>query len=173
MTKPKIGVSRCLLGDTVRYDGRSKPCAMLNKLAVHFDLIPICPEVEAGLPIPRPPVQLSGSIEQPRLTGRDNPDIDITGLMRDYCLKKMPELDGLSGFVLKSQSPSCGLNSTPVFIEGQCVTEIASGVFARAIQASYPNLPIIEETRLDLPDARTEFIKSVSTHRTRKCPAQP
>ena len=93
-TKPKIGVSRCLLGDAVRYDGQSKPCTLvIDKLAEHFELTSICPEVEAGLPIPRPPVQLSGSIEQPRLTGRDDLGIDITELMHNYCLKKIPDLN--------------------------------------------------------------------------------
>jgi len=163
LNKPKVGVSRCLLGDAVRYDGQSKPCALIiDQLTEHFELIAICPEVEAGLSIPRPPVQLTGSIEQPRLTGRDNPAIDITELMQDYCTHKIPALNQLSGFILKSRSPSCGLSSTPVFINGECVTETSSGVFARALQASYPNLPLIEETELELPAALNHFVSTVS-----------
>ena len=162
-TKPKIGVSRCLLGDAVRYDGQSKPCTLvIDKLAEHFELTSICPEVEAGLPIPRPPVQLSGSIEQPRLTGRDDLGIDITELMHNYCLKKIPDLNELSGFVLKSCSPSCGLHSTPVFIDGKCVTETSSGVFARAVQATYPTLPLIDEMQLESTNMLNKFIKSAS-----------
>lgn len=158
--KVKIGVSQCLLGDTVRYDGQSKPCAIvIEQLAEQFELIPICPEVEAGLSIPRPPVQLAGSIEQPRLIGRDNPEIDITELMRDYCQKKIPELHELSGFVLKSRSPSCGLNSTPVFIGGKLVSETSSGIFARALQATYPDMPIIENSQLESATQLKNFIQ--------------
>lgn len=161
--KPKIGVSRCLLGDAVRYDGQSKPCAIvIDKLADHFELIPVCPEVEAGLTIPRPPVQLTGSIEQPRLIGRDNPSIDVTDLMHDYCQKKIPSLNELSGFILKSRSPSCGLHSAPVFIDEDIVTETSIGVFARALQAAYPDLPMIEETQLDSPNTLDKFIQSIS-----------
>lgn len=165
--RPKVGVSRCLLGDAVRYDGDSKPCAIvIEQLSRQFVLVPVCPEVEAGLAIPRPPVQLSGSIEQPRLLGRDDPNIDITGLMRDYCQRKIPQLDQLHGFIFKSRSPSCGLNSTPVFIDGASVTETASGIFARAVQLTYPDLPVIEETQLESADALTGFIHAV-TNRAR------
>ena len=161
--KPKVGVSQCLLGDAVRYDGQSKPCAIvLDKLSDQFDLIPVCPEVEAGLSIPRPPVQLSGNIEHPRLIGRDNPDIDITELMQNYCLNKIPTLNELSGFIFKSRSPSCGLHSTPVFIDGKCITEKASGVFAHAVQTTYPNLPIIEEIQLESGKALDNFQLAVS-----------
>ena len=163
INKPKIGVSRCLLGDAVRYDGQSKPCAIvIDKLSEQFELIPICPEVEAGLSIPRPPVQLSGSIEHPRLIGRDDHSIDVTELMHNYCQTKIPRLNELNGFVLKSRSPSCGLHSTPVFIDGKCVTETSSGVFARALQAAFPNLPIIDETQLEKSNMLNEFIQSAS-----------
>lgn len=160
--KPKIGVSRCLLGDAVRYDGQSKPCAIvIDKLTEHFELIPICPEVEAGLNIPRPPVQLTGSIEQPRLIGRDDPSIDVTDLMHDYCQTKIPSFNELSGFILKSRSPSCGLYSTPVFIDGELATGTSSGVFARALQVAYPDLPMIEETQLEPPNTLDKFIASI------------
>ena len=161
-TKLKVGVSQCLLGDAVRYDGQSKPCAIvIEKLAERFELIPICPEVEAGLSIPRPPVQLTGSIEQPRLIGRDNPAIDITELMHAYCQKKIPKLHELRGFVLKSRSPSCGFNSTPVFIDGQLATEKASGVFARSLCAAFPDLAIIEETQLGSSIVLKKFIGDI------------
>ena len=163
--KPKIGVSRCLLGDTVRYDGQSKPCTAIQKLTTRFELIPICPEVEAGLSIPRPPVQLCGSIEHPRLIGRDDTSVDITDLMQHYCQTKIPGLNKFSGFILKSRSPSCGLHSAPVFINGQRVTETSSGVFARALQAAYPNLAMIEETQLESVNLLNEFIQLILTNK--------
>lgn len=167
--KPKIGVSRCLLGDAVRYDGQSKPCRIvIDRLIEHFELIAICPEVEAGLPVPRPPVQLSGSIEAPRLTGRDNPALDITERMQNYCQNKIPLLGELDGFILKSRSPSCGLHSTPVFIDGQLITETASGVFARALCSAYPALPMLEETQLDSARTLNHFIESVARYYQQK-----
>lgn len=159
--KFKVGVSQCLLGDAVRYDGQSKPCSAVTKLAENFELVAICPEVEAGLSVPRPPVQLSGDTNNPHLTGRDNPNLDITDLMRIYCEKKIPQLKQLSGFILKSRSPSCGLHSTPIFINGDCVTETSSGVFAQALQAHYPNLILIEETQLESDEMLKQFIQQV------------
>jgi len=148
--KPLVGVSRCLLGDAVRYDGQSKANqVVLQRLASIFELVPVCPEVEAGLSIPRPPVRLSGSIEQPKVTGRDDPSIDVTEIMQQYCRKKSAELNQLSGFIFTSRSPSCGLNSTPVFIADKCVTETGRGVFAKKLCETYPDLAVIEDCELD------------------------
>ena len=160
-SKPLVGVSQCLLGDAVRYDGKSKANqTILEQLAPLFKLIPVCPEVEAGLSIPRPPVQLTGSIENPRLIGRDDASIDVTDIMHQYCASKPAQLSQLSGFIFKSRSPSCGLNSTPVFVDGQCITETSSGVFAQAIQKHYPDLPIIDDSQFDVTSLKT-FIQSV------------
>lgn len=164
----RLGVSRCLLGDRVRYDGESKPHhIILERLAAIFELVPVCPEVEAGLPVPRPPVQLTASIEHPRLTGRDDASIDVTEDLQLYCQRRIPELDRLDGFILKSRSPSCGLNSTPVFIDGNCVTESGSGVFASEFCRQYPDLPVIEETQLDEPVKLDRFIRAVEATRSR------
>lgn len=165
--RAKVGVSRCLLGDRVRYDGESKPHRIvIEQLAVLFELVPVCPEVEAGLPTPRPPVQLSASIEHPRVTGRDDASLDVTELLQQYCQQRLPELDDLDGFILKSRSPSCGLNSTPVFIDGRRVTESGRGVFTRELCRRYPGLPVIEETQLENPDSLEHFTHSVYTHRS-------
>lgn len=159
-----MGVSRCLLGDAVRYDGQSKANAIvLQKLKAIFELVPVCPEVEAGLSIPRPPVQLTGSIQNPRLTGRDDPSIDVTDIMQHYCQAKPAELDQLSGFIFKSRSPSCGLNSTPVFINGLCVDENSRGIFARIMCATYPALAVIEDNELDNPAMLNNFIAQITS----------
>ena len=149
-TKPLVGVSRCLLGDAVRYDGKSKASSIvLEKFSEIFRLVPVCPEVEAGLCIPRPPVELTGSIENPKLTGRDDPSLDVTIIMQQYCNTKPAELDQLSGFIFKSRSPSCGLDSTPVFIDNVCISETSRGVFARALCSHNPELPVIEDSIFD------------------------
>jgi uncharacterized protein YbbK (DUF523 family) len=165
---PKIGISRCLPGDAVRYDGKSEPNPeLIKKLQEDFDLLSICPEVEAGLSIPRPAVQLTGSIKQPRITGRDDPALDITDLMQAYCKIKPAELSSISGFVFKSRSPSCGLGSTPVFINGKVATQSSNGVFAQAIIDTYPELPVIEETNLQNHGVFEDFKISVFRYNAR------
>ena len=161
--KPKVGISQCLLGDAVRYDGTSKPNSIvLEQLNELFEFIPVCPEVEAGLPVPRPAVQLTDNIAHPRLTGRDNPDIDVTDLMLAYCAKKPETLGDISGYIFKSRSPSCGLNSTPVFIENKIVDENSRGVFARALCQYLPALPVIEDSCLESEVNRAAFIDAVN-----------
>ncbi len=163
-TRPLVGVSQCLLGDAVRYDGRSKANQLIiEQLTPVFNLVAVCPEVEAGLPIPRPPVQLTGSIRNPKLTGRDDPTIDVTDIMQRYCEIKPAELKNLAGFIFKSRSPSCGLNSTPVFIDGKCVTETGRGVFAKRLCASYPELVVIEDIELENKITLDNFVQSILT----------
>lgn len=163
-TKPLVGVSQCLLGDAVRYDGKSKANQIiLEQLTAVFNLVAVCPEVEAGLPIPRPPVQLTGSIQNPKLTGRDDPSIDVTDIMQRYCQTKPAELKHLAGFIFKSRSPSCGLNSTPVFIDGKCVTETSRGIFAKRLCANYPDLVVIEDIELENKTTLDNFIQSIIT----------
>ncbi len=160
--KPLVGISQCLLGDAVRYDGQSKANKIvLEKLNDLFEFVPVCPEVEAGLGIPRPPVQLTGNIEQPRLTGCDNPAIDVTDIMQTYCKHKPTELESLVGFIFKSRSPSCGLNSTDVFIDGHCVTENSRGVFAKKLCDSYPKLLVIEDNEFEASNKLDNFIQAV------------
>ena len=160
--KPLVAVSRCLLGHAVRYDGDARAhTIVIEQLGNLFELLPVCPEVEAGLPVPRPPVQLTDSISHPRLTGRDNPAIDVTELLQSYCNTRPAELEQVCGFVFKSRSPSCGLYSTPVHINGGCATESGRGVFARAMTNAYPQLPVIEESELETTSKYEQFIDSV------------
>jgi uncharacterized protein YbbK (DUF523 family) len=167
--KPLVGISQCLLGDAVRYDGKSKPnTIVLEKLNRLFDFVPMCPEVEAGLNIPRPPVQLTGSLSSPRLTGRDDASIDITELMLAYCEQKIPTLKNLDGFIFKSRSPSCGLRSTPVFIDNREVTNKGQGVFANNVCRVYINLPVIEDNDLDDEVCYQEFLTAVQAHSTKQ-----
>jgi uncharacterized protein YbbK (DUF523 family) len=166
--KPLIGVSRCLLGDAVRYDGDSKANSIvIEQLGELFQLLPACPEVEAGFGVPRPPVQLTGNIQLPRMTGRDDPERDVTESMLAYCSTRTTQLADLCGFVFKSRSPSCGLNSTPVFINNESVTESSRGLFARAMTDSYPQLPCIEETGLEIAHQYLQFVDDVIRYQSR------
>ena len=165
--KPLVGVSRCLLGDAVRYDGKSKANQIvLEQLSQVLELIPVCPEVEAGLSTPRPPVQLTGSIKNPKLTGRDDPSLDITDIMQAYCETRPLGLNHLSGFIFKSRSPSCGLNSTPVYIDGHCVSETGRGIFSKSLCKTCPDLPVIEDTELEAKNQLERFMQAVLKHHT-------
>ena len=149
----------------MRYDGLSKANQIvLEELSQYFEFIPVCPEVEAGLSIPRPPVQLTGSIENPQLKGREDASIDVTNIMQKYCNTKPAELTHLHGFIFKSRSPSCGLNSTPVFINNVCVTETARGVFAKSLCQTYPHLAVIEDNELENKNQLDSFIQAVLKH---------
>ncbi len=164
-SKPLIGVSRCLLGDAVRYDGASRPCGIITeKLSALFELVAVCPEVEAGLPVPRPPVQLTATadnFDKPRLTGRYDPALDATDALQRFCLRRVPLLDQLTGFIFKSRSPSCALASAPLFIDGTCVTDTADGLFTTALLQAYPHLAVIDDRALQNPDALQRFIHAV------------
>ena len=164
-TRPKVGVSQCLLGDAVRYDGASKPNdTIINELAQIFQLVAICPEVEAGFGVPRPAVQLTEDPSNPNITGRDDPSLDVTLEMHDYCKQKMPQLDDIAGFIFKSRSPSCGLNSTPVYIGDMPISLTSRGVFARAVTRSYPEMPVIEDTEFLPRENLDAFIADVNNN---------
>ena len=114
MLKPKVGISACLLGRRVRYDGRDKFDPLpAEVLAGRIEWVPVCPEVESGLPVPREPIQLEGDPAAPELRGVRS-HAELTGMMCAFCERRAAELDGLSGFVFKSRSPSCGL-AVPVY----------------------------------------------------------
>ena len=114
--RPVVIVSACLLGQPVRYDGGDKSNTLVRKLlGERFDIFPLCPEAEAGLGIPRPPVQLvrngEGMIE---VLGVEEV-LDVTGALRDFSHRSIAKLVGrIDGAVLKSRSPSCGIGTTPV-----------------------------------------------------------
>ena len=105
MLKPKVGISACLLGRRVRYDGRDKFDPLpAEVLAGRIEWVPVCPEVESGLPVPREPIQLEGDPAAPELRGVRS-HAELTGMMCAFCERRAAELDGLSGFVFKSR---CG-----------------------------------------------------------------
>ena len=162
LNKPKVGVSRCLLGERVRYDGDAKPHRIvIEELGELFELVPVCPEVEAGLSIPRPPVQLTGSTDQPRLTGRDNAELDITALMQDFCASRIPALDDLYGFILKSRSPSCGLSVAVAAASPAGKVRLGRGLFARAVLDSFTDIPVTDEVELGGRAGAQAFIRAL------------
>jgi len=164
-SKPLVGVSQCLLGKPVRYDGQSKANRIvLEVVNKTLDFYPVCPEVEAGLGVPRPAIQLTGNIKNPDLTGRTDAALNVTEQMRHYCNAKTNELTPLSGFIFKSRSPSCGLHSTPFFLDGECISNTERGIFAKTVCNNFPELPVIEETALEIPAQLNAFLQAVLDH---------
>ncbi len=153
--RPILAVSACLLGESVRYDGRHKRddwvCEVLSR---HFHLQPLCPEVGAGLGVPRPSVRLVRRGDELRAVGVEDADVDVTeslaAFTRDYLRGQR-----VDGMVLKARSPSCALDSAPVDEGG----ETGPGLFTARVVARWPWLPVIEENGLADLWRRLHFVE--------------
>ena len=161
-----IGVSSCLLGEQVRYDGGHKHDRYITDiLGRYFRFLPVCPEVGCGLSIPREAMRLEGDSADPRLmTGKSR--IDLTKQMLTFCAAKVKELEGedLCGFIFKKDSPSSGLYRVKVYNNGVAVKN-GRGLFAAAVARKFPLLPMEEEGRLNDANLRENFIERVFWYR--------
>ncbi len=161
----RIGISSCLLGESVRYDGGHKRDSnIIDTLGHLFEFVPICPEVAIGLGVPRAPIRLVGDLHAPRAVGVSNPALDVTDKLSAYGTRMAHELDGISGYIFKSRSPSCGMQGVEVFPSGATT----AGLYARAFMDVQPLLPIEEEGRLADPVLRENFIERVYDFRRRQ-----
>ena len=161
----RIGVSSCLLGNPVRYNGGHQHDRYItDTLGRFFDFLPVCPEVECGLPIPRETMRLEGEPANPRLL-TSKTKIDHTARMQSWAARRVWELEGegLHGFIFKSRSPSSGMERVKVYGEGAKITKTGVGMFARAFMAHFPRLPVEEDGRLHDPTLRGNFITRVFT----------
>ncbi len=162
--KIPIGVSACLLGDKVRFDGQHKHDPFLTgTLGPYFAYVPICPEVGCGLPVPREAMHLVGTPDAPRLVGVRS-GTDFTAQMLAYCERTVDVLKdkNLHGFIFKARSPSSGLFRVKLYAEdGNASNQYTSGLFARAFTHAFPTLPCEEEGRLNDPSLRENFIERV------------
>jgi len=159
-----VGVSACLLGEKVRFDGQHKHDPYLTGiLGAYFEYVPVCPEVGCGLPIPRESMHLVGTPETPRLVGNKT-GTDYTAQMLEFCDKAVQELQdkNLHGFIFKARSPSSGLFHVKLYTEeGNPTSQHTSGLFARAFTRAFPTLPCEEEGRLNDAGLRENFIERV------------
>jgi len=159
--RPRVGVSACLLGQPVRYDGASRPHAWIREvLARHAELRPICPETEAGLTVPRPPVQLvrreTGGI---MMRGVRDHALDVSARMRRWMERQQDRLAGLDALIVKSRSPSCGLGSTPLYgLDGEMLRDDHNGVFTAWVRMRFPALPLYDDVLLEDAHHRQEFL---------------
>lgn len=161
--KIAVGISSCLLGQNVRFDGGHKYHAWINKrLAEHFEFRPFCPEVAIGLGIPREPVRLVNTDRGTRVLGVKDPSLDVTDDLDGYGRTVAAQLDVVCGYIFKARSPSCGMERVRTRNEaGMPGRSAGVGAFAAAIMDACPNLPVEEEGRLNDPDLRDNFIERV------------
>ncbi len=165
MKKIKLGISTCLLGENVRYDGGHKLDRFLtDTLGQYVEYVPVCPEVECGLPIPREALRLVGNPDFPRLITTHTKQ-DLTDRMTQWAQKRVVELEreGLFGFIFKSNSPSSGMERVKVYSEQGIPAKKGIGMFARTFMEHFPLLPVGEEGRLHDPILRENFIERIFT----------
>lgn len=165
----RLGISSCLLGNLVRFDGGHQHDRYLTEtLGKYVDYIPVCPEVECGMTIPRESLRLIGDPENPRLI-TSKTGLDHTEQMHTWAAKRLLLLDNeqLDGFIFKSRSPSSGMERVKVYpASGKGMAEKKGiGIFARAFMAHFPDLPVEEDGRLHDIVLRENFIERIFVHR--------
>lgn len=161
--KIKIGISRCLLGEKVRYDGGHKWDRFItDTLSNYVEFVPVCPEVEFGLGVPREAMHLEGNPADPRLV-TIRTKTDHTEGMKNWALRRLEELEdeGLCGFIFKSGSPSSGLERVKIYGDKGEPVKTGVGIFARKFMSRFPLLPVEDEGRLHEPQLRENFIERI------------
>ncbi len=161
--KIRLGISSCLLGAKVRFDGGHKLDRFLTEtLGNYVEYVPVCPEVEVGLPTPRDSLRLIGEPESPRLifpkTGED-----ITERMTVWAKERVKQLEkeDLCGFVFKAKSPSCGMERVRIYDKNGVPNKTGVGLFAGIFMEHFPLLPVEEEGRLHDPRLRETFVENI------------
>lgn len=162
-TKIRLGVSACLLGQNVRFDGGHKLDRFLTETLGQFvEYVPVCPEVECGLGVPREAMRLVGDSAAPRLV-TTRTGVDHTERMASWARRRVAELEaeGLCGFIFKSNSPSSGMERVRVYDRNGVPSKTGVGLFARAFMEHFPLLPVEDEGRLHDMRLRENFIERV------------
>jgi uncharacterized protein YbgA (DUF1722 family)/uncharacterized protein YbbK (DUF523 family) len=170
-SKIRIGISSCLLGEEVRYDGGHKHDRFLTDiLGRYVEWVSVCPELEVGMGVPREAVRLEGPASAPRMIGTGSGE-DWTGRMNAYAERKVSQLGrlNLSGYILKSRSPSCGMERVKLYGAKGAASKEGVGLFAKVLIKGHPLIPVEEEGRLNDPHLRDNFIVRVfALHRLRR-----
>lgn len=159
----KVGISACLLGAPVRFNGGHKQSHLCKDvLSQYFTYVSVCPEQAIGLGTPREPIRLVGETSNPRAVGTVNAELDVTDALTAYGQRTAAELTDLCGFILMQKSPSCGMERVKVYqYSGHTAEHGGVGLFAAALMLAQPNLPVEEDGRLNDPVLRENFITRV------------
>jgi len=161
--KIKVGISSCLLGEEVRYNGGHKHSSLCTRdLSRYFEFISECPEVSIGLGIPRKPIRLVGNPADPDVVGVDDRSLNATQPLKEFAREKVKQLHDLCGYIFIKGSPSCGLFRVKVYNDnGFPQEEMGRGVYAKVFTDTYPLLPVEEAGRLQDAVLRENFITRV------------
>ncbi len=163
----RIAVSSCLCGQPVRYDGGHKRHSGVAELSHHAELLPICPELELGLGVPRAPIQLLANGHVVCTDSRH----DLSAPMEQLGMRRAKELQsaGIAGYVWKTRSPSCGLLEVQVFdsVGGSLLSRNGRGLFASVIARHFPELPMVEESELTNARQLDEFVSAARCYHAR------
>jgi uncharacterized protein YbgA (DUF1722 family)/uncharacterized protein YbbK (DUF523 family) len=158
----RIGISSCLLGNSVRYDSGHKQNRYITQILCRFfEFVPACPEVAIGLGVPRPPIRLWGDADNPRAVSVTDSTFDVTEKLGDYARSCEKTARAFSGYLFKRGSPSCGMERVKVFDSKGMPSSHGAGVFARRLMQQLPLMPVEEEGRLRDPVLRENFITRV------------
>lgn len=164
----RIGVSACLLGQEVRFDGGHKRNEFITETLRRFvEFVPVCPELELGLGVPRETLRLVKDRDANVSLISNKSEIDHTAAMRTFADRRTSGLgrEDLSGYLLKKDSPSCGMERVKVYGAGGMASRDGRGLYAASLLSRYPNLPVEEEGRLNDPRLRENFIERVFAYR--------
>ena len=162
MKKITLGISSCLLGNEVRHDGGHKRnLYVMNTLSEYFNFRTHCPEVAIGMGTPRPTIRLSRTAGGLRLVGSGDSDIDVTDQMNQWSEQSVAGMHDLSGYIFKSNSPTCGMERVRVYDSNGVPARDGTGLFAAALMKAMPWLPVEEEGRLNDSMLRENFIERV------------
>jgi uncharacterized protein YbgA (DUF1722 family)/uncharacterized protein YbbK (DUF523 family) len=159
----RIGISACLLGAPVRFNGGHKQSQLCSEvLARHFEFVAVCPEVAIGMGTPREAIRLVGDPAAPRAQGSRRPELDVTRELDAYGQRIASELTDICGYILMQKSPSCGMQRVKVYQDNGYPAEGGgSGLFAAALMRARPDLPVEEDGRLNDPVLRENFLTRV------------
>jgi uncharacterized protein YbbK (DUF523 family) len=158
----RIGISACLLGHAVRYDGAHKGDTLLCQFfSEHSELVPFCPEVAAGMGVPRPKIQWTRRENHIAVRQLDMPTIDVTDMLYNVAEQQRTLFSTFDGVIFKSRSPSCAVNDAPVLLDVGDSDLKRAGAFSERIQQLLPTLLVIDETQLQTEYARLAFLQKV------------
>jgi len=162
----KVGISACLLGAPVRFNGGHKQSLLCkDRLSQYFEYVSVCPEQAIGLGTPREPIRLVGETSHPRAVGTVNHELDVTDALTVFGQRTAAELTDICGYILMQKSPSCGMERVKVYQDNGHTTEHGGvGLFAAALMHAQPLLPVEEDGRLNDPVLRENFITRVFTY---------
>ncbi|HUV29611.1 MAG TPA: DUF523 and DUF1722 domain-containing protein [Acidobacteriota bacterium] len=162
----RVGISTCLLGQKVRFDaGHKRDRYITDILGEYFQFVPVCPELEIGMGVPREAVRLVGDVGAPRMVGGKS-GTDWTSKMVQYSRTRVgrPDMFGISGYILKKDSPTCGMARVKVYRESGMPEKKGKGLYAGILMEHHPLLPVEEEGRLNDGRIRENFIERVFTY---------